>query len=253
MNSSITKIKYQNEFSNIHYEKMRNFHNRNQKAKKIVIILSDYLKYNTASMEVLDIGSSTGFVTRELSKYFYKITGIDIDKKAIKYAKKNNNANNVKYVIQDCHKLKFKNNSFDIVICSHIYEHVFNPQKMMDEIYRVLKKGGVCYFAAGNKLRLIEGHYSVPLLSIMPKCLSDFIVKKFFKQEYFENHLFCWQLKKLVRKFKVIDYTKIIIAQPEKYYASEMIKRGTVKQEITIKLMDILYFMIPTYIWLLKK
>ena len=39
-------------------------------------------------------------------------------------------------------KLSFKENSFDIVICTHVYEHVPNSKKLFDEIYRVLKPGG---------------------------------------------------------------------------------------------------------------
>ena len=61
--------------------------------------------------------------------------------------------NNVRYVttdLQESHvslnsdiqNLPFKDNLFDIVICSHVLEHIPNDQKGMMEIFRVLKKDG---------------------------------------------------------------------------------------------------------------
>ncbi|MFZ0456427.1 MAG: methyltransferase domain-containing protein [Ignavibacteriaceae bacterium] len=42
----------------------------------------------------------------------------------------------------DIQKLPFKNNQFDIIICSHVLEHIPDDKKGMQEILRVLKKNG---------------------------------------------------------------------------------------------------------------
>ena len=39
-------------------------------------------------------------------------------------------------------KLPYKSNKFDLVFLFHVLEHVDNEKKTIDEIYRVLKKGG---------------------------------------------------------------------------------------------------------------
>jgi SAM-dependent methyltransferase len=39
-------------------------------------------------------------------------------------------------------KIPVKNETFDTVLSTQVLEHVSDPQKMMDEIHRVLKKGG---------------------------------------------------------------------------------------------------------------
>ncbi len=42
--------------------------------------------------------------------------------------------------------LPFEDNSFDIIFCNHVLEHIENDKKAMQELYRVLKKGGFGIF-----------------------------------------------------------------------------------------------------------
>ena len=39
--------------------------------------------------------------------------------------------------------LPFENNSYDLVLCNHVLEHVSNDKLAIRELFRVLKKGGV--------------------------------------------------------------------------------------------------------------
>jgi SAM-dependent methyltransferase len=45
-------------------------------------------------------------------------------------------------VKMDIHKMPFKDNSFDIVLCNHVLEHVQDDIVAMKQISRVLKPGG---------------------------------------------------------------------------------------------------------------
>ncbi len=42
----------------------------------------------------------------------------------------------------DITNLPFKNNEFDVIFCNHVLEHILDDTKAMQELYRVLKKGG---------------------------------------------------------------------------------------------------------------
>lgn len=42
----------------------------------------------------------------------------------------------------DVHKIPFDDNSFDIIMCNHVLEHVDNDKKAMEEFHRVLRPGG---------------------------------------------------------------------------------------------------------------
>lgn len=52
---------------------------------------------------------------------------------------------NITDYVMDAHRLKFKNNMFDTVLCIGVLEHTKNPHKVVDEIYRVLKSNGIVY------------------------------------------------------------------------------------------------------------
>lgn len=42
----------------------------------------------------------------------------------------------------DLHKVPFEENSFDVIMCNHVLEHVDDYARCMHELYRVLKPGG---------------------------------------------------------------------------------------------------------------
>ncbi len=46
-------------------------------------------------------------------------------------------------IIGDITKLNFKNNTFDLIICNHVLEHIIDDRTAMNEIYRILKKDGI--------------------------------------------------------------------------------------------------------------
>ncbi len=242
----------QNNYSSLHPE-MYKSDIRILKANKILSILEDYLA-DLSNLELLDIGCAGGYTSFVLSEKFKKVTAIDIDCKAIEYAKNNFAKDNITYQLNNLMDLDFKQESLDVIICSHVYEHVPDSQILMDKIYWLLKPGGICYFAAPNRLMLVECHYNLLFLSYLPKWLANYYVRLSNKgTQYYENVLTIWGLKKLVSKFEIIDYTSKIIKNPERYNALDMLVKGTFKYIISNIIVRYLLFIVPTYIWLLKK
>lgn len=73
------------------------------------------------------------------------------------FLKRFKNSFNLDYTTADLHSpiadvkadvcnLPFKNNTFDVVFCNHVLEHVKEDTKAMQELYRVLKVGGFGIF-----------------------------------------------------------------------------------------------------------
>ncbi len=249
----MSNYKYQENFS-AQYDVLFNYAERQQKANKIIAVLKDFFKGDLIKLKLLDIGSSTGIMTNLLSEHFSDTIGIDIDKKGVKYSNENFENEHLRFIINDAMNLSFSDNSFDVVNCSHIYEHVPDSKQLMSEIYRVLKPGGICFFVAGNRYVFIEAHYKLPLLSIVPKWLAHKYIKLFKKADfYYENHLNYWGLKKLVSEFEIIDYTIEVIKNPQKFSATEMIKDKSLLQYFYLTVLYLAYWLCPTYIWAPRK
>ena len=98
--------------------------------------------------KMLDIGCGGGTITNCLA-YKYpkmKLYGCDISKTAIRLARKSQPARAIFFVISD-DKFPYKSNYFDACICFDVLEHVPDPEKFIAETKRVLKRGGVIFFA----------------------------------------------------------------------------------------------------------
>jgi 2-polyprenyl-3-methyl-5-hydroxy-6-metoxy-1,4-benzoquinol methylase len=246
--------KYQYNYSEIHHEEMYNRRLRERKAETMVSVLQDFFKTDLRPFTLLDVGSSTGLIANYLAMYFGKVIGIDIDGPAVEFARSAHERDNLEFMQGNSLKMEMPENYFDAVICAHVYEHVPNPAMMMDEIYRILKPGGVCYFAAGNRLNVMEPHYHLPFLSILPRSLAHIYVRAARRSTfYYEKHLSYWGLKRLVCKFERIDYTKKIIEQPNRFKADYMLKPHARKTKVAQIIVNYAYSLCPTYIWLLQK
>ncbi len=248
------KRTYQKNYSDIKKE-MYDIEDREKKAKTMVAVLEDYYSsHSIREKSVLDIGASTGIIDNYLARYFQSVTGVDIDDKGVKYAASTYKKDNLTFLVGDAMDLQFQANSFDIVICSQVYEHVPDAFSMMNEIYRVLKPGGVCYFAATNRLKLVEAHYHLPFLSILPRFLAHIYIRLAGKASFYhEMHFSFWKLKNLVKKFKRIDYTKELIENSDKFETSYLFTKGSLKAKIAIFIVQYATWLCPGYIWLLKK
>ena len=89
---------------------------------------------------ILDAGCGEGFTMNKLSKNGIgkEIEGIEYMKEAISLGKKlySDLANKQGSV----YELPYKDNSFDLVICTEVLEHLEEPAKALKEILRVSKK-----------------------------------------------------------------------------------------------------------------
>jgi ubiquinone/menaquinone biosynthesis C-methylase UbiE len=248
---------YQRDFSELHPKTMFDELGRLQKARKTVAVMHDALAkagVEPAETRLLDIGCSTGILTRHYAEFFGEVVGVDIDDGAVEWARQNRAADNVSYQVGDSMNLPFLSSDFDIVTCTHIYEHVPDAGKMLDEIDRVLKPGGLCYFAAENRLRWWDGHYNLPLVTVLPRPLANIYVRLTGRgTSRYETHRTLWGLRKMARSFEITDYTRAVVREPERFGATEMIWPGSPKQRIANAILKVAYWAFPTYLWILRK
>lgn len=91
--------------------------------------------------KVLDLGCGTGRMTANLVKFGGEVTGLDVSPGMIEVAKKN--LRSTEFVVGDCENLPFGDASFDMVVATFLIVHLKEMRKCFDEVYRVLKPGGI--------------------------------------------------------------------------------------------------------------
>lgn len=255
MQSVAAVAEYQDNFSALYPGAAADAAGRRRKAATIRAVLADHFGDRPLSaLRLLDVGASTGIIDACLAEAFAEVVGVDIDRDAIARAAQLHQRPNLRFAVGNGLALAFPDASFDVVLCAHVYEHVPDPHRLLAEIRRVLRPGGVCYFAAGNRFQPMEPHYRLPLLSVVPKAVAHLYLRALARGDhYYETHLSYWQLRRLVADFAVHDYTARLIEQPQRFEMGYLLPPGSAKAALGRFVVRVAYPFIPTYIWLLER
>ncbi len=93
------------------------------------LYLKEKTNFFTADIKLLHIAPELCFIKKFKAMPNIDYTSADLDSPLAD-------------VKMDVHEIPFDDNTFDVVFCNHVMEHVDNDIKAMSEIYRVLKPGG---------------------------------------------------------------------------------------------------------------
>jgi ubiquinone/menaquinone biosynthesis C-methylase UbiE len=99
--------------------------------------MEKYFDFSSPPKKVLELGSGAGWYSKYVADKGCEIVSIDLnplftdDRITIKTAN-----------LEE--KLNLKNNDYDYVIAWDIIEHIKKDKQLLDEIYRVSKKGAIC-------------------------------------------------------------------------------------------------------------
>ena len=113
--------------------------------KKVIEIFAKY-KFG----RILDVGCGDGNFSVLLKEACNakEVYGIEISKKGVELA----NKKGVKALQLDVDKddFPFEDNCFDAIFCGDVIEHLYDPDQLLDEMYRVSKRGGICVITTPN-------------------------------------------------------------------------------------------------------
>ena len=68
----------------------------------------------------------------------------------------------------DARQLPFRSASFDVCVCEQLIEHVQDYPRLLLEVHRILRPGGIAVLAAPHRLALREGHTGLLFASWLP-------------------------------------------------------------------------------------
>jgi ubiquinone/menaquinone biosynthesis C-methylase UbiE len=105
------------------------------------LALSKFVKFGD---EILDVGFGLGYGITILSIKAGTIKGIDVDGKCVEYCRNSLLGRNPKLISLDCYdgkKIPFEDNTFDLVTCIDVLEHVEDYDSFILELIRVTRRG----------------------------------------------------------------------------------------------------------------
>lgn len=141
------------------------FHN--QRLKTIL----DFIPSNNR-VRILDAGCGEGHLLKKIHKKNPEaiLYGVDITKVALISAKKR--VPTGKFLLQDTTKLSLKEEFFDIVICQDALEHIYDYKKVLSNLKKVTKKGGIIVLSYPNENNLTLSRF---LLFKWPPKIQDHV------------------------------------------------------------------------------
>ncbi len=141
---------------------------------------------------VLDIGCGGGILSEAMSQKGAKVTGIDLGEKALKVAELHQLESGAKvdYRLISAEDLAQEMpESFDVVTCMELLEHVPSPAAIVQACALLVKPGGAVFFSTINRnpkaylLAVIGAEY---VLNLLPRGTHQY--EKFIKP----SELSCW-------------------------------------------------------------
>jgi ubiquinone/menaquinone biosynthesis C-methylase UbiE len=143
---------------------------RDRKAQAILRTLMASCGDDITRGSWIDIGCGSGGIAAALAPSVRQIAGFDPEPWP-NWAAMAAEHSNLSFTAAgfDNEQLPLPENAVDVVICNQVYEHVARPEQLIRNIHRVLKPGGVCYFAGPNLLWPIEPHVYWPFVHWLPR------------------------------------------------------------------------------------
>lgn len=184
--------------------------------KKRLKALNKYKKKG----RLLDVGSGIGTFLKLARKEGFKVCGTEISEFASKYVKNNLKIDIFRGDLEEAH---FPHESFDVVTMWHTLEHLPNPKATLEEIHRILKKGGLLVVAVPNL-----NNFTTQILYLLAKGKKLMLFSNQAK-EWHLYHFSCQTLSYILKKTgfeiikidmdlaqivftkKIVDYLTILI------------------------------------------
>lgn len=103
-------------------------------------------KITSNGKKILDIGCGNGWVLNEFKNNGWEVFGIEPSKKAADIGN-DLGLNIFNGTVLEC---DFSNNFFDYIHSNHSFEHIYNPNEVLEKLHNILKIGGKIQIGVPN-------------------------------------------------------------------------------------------------------
>jgi ubiquinone/menaquinone biosynthesis C-methylase UbiE len=130
--------------------------------------LSCFKHYVHGAEVIVDVGCGAGAFSKALARQGLLVIALDIERRLLREIENSY----IEKVCADAHHLPIRDGSMDCTLSLSLLEHLENPERCVEELYRVLRYGGAAIIQLPNLQYPFEPHTKWPLLYLMPKRLQ---------------------------------------------------------------------------------
>ena len=158
--------------------------------------------------KILDIGFGSGGIAIAFSQAGAILSGVDIDPELREISEKNAKAHKVSidFKIYNGSDLPFPENYFDYIVCSSVLEHTSFPEKLLNEMLRVLLPRGRAFLSLPNKYAPLETHTLACFVSYLPKKIADIYLKLLGRSPLEDDNLHFYSYFDILKMLEKSEY-----------------------------------------------
>ena len=114
-------------------------------------------QYSTRSGTALEIGPGSGIYLPSLARHSNQVFAVDIETVYLEQAKEaTRTLDNIEFRLDDITQSALADNSFDLILCTEVIEHIADSAAALREIRRILKPGGIAIISTPQKFSPLE-------------------------------------------------------------------------------------------------
>jgi ubiquinone/menaquinone biosynthesis C-methylase UbiE len=190
----------------------------------------------------LDVGIGNGRLLRIYAPHVNHVTGMDISSEQLELASQAATKLGIPFdtrLCQEASQIELPDESFDLIICSRVLQHVFDWRESVAEFARILKPGGDLVLLTYNRLSIygLKKYYQHKFVNPTkgrfqnPAGLAKELKKNGLVTDYFagalmgQPDLFSKDLSNSSRNF-INKVEKLSAVSPIKYLGSRLVIRA---------------------------
>jgi SAM-dependent methyltransferase len=145
----------------------------------------------------LDIGCALGFMLQEAKSVGWDPVGVETSEFAARYAAEHTGCSVHATTLRQA---AFPSSSFDVVTLMDVIEHVPDPKELAEEIYRILRPGGILFIVTPNFASFFARIYGLKAYGMWP-----------------DRHIVYFQPSTIVALLRKVGFARVITETKDIY------------------------------------